>query len=82
MCRFCRLLANPLQGLLTIEPEAVEALELRIYMNEQQHTRLLTEGLAGYLLVAGFLGFMQEPGFQLSWAGRPATSRAIPPWHL
>ena len=59
-------LANTLQGLLTIEPEAVEALELRIYMNEQQHTRLLTEGLAGYLLVEGFLGFMQGTGFQFT----------------
>jgi len=59
-------LANTLRGLLAIEPEAVEAVELRIYMSEHQHTRLLTKGLAGYLLDGGFLGFMQETGFQLT----------------
>lgn len=59
-------LANTLQGLLVIEPEALEAVELRIYMNEQQYSRLLREGLAGYLLVEGFLGFMQEMGFEFT----------------
>src|SRR4051794_12681427 len=49
-------LANTLLGLFSSEPEAAEAVELRIYMNEQQYTRLRTEGLAGYVLYDGFLG--------------------------
>ena len=53
-------LANTLQGLLLIEPEAIEAVELWIYMSQRQHGNLLQKGLSGYSLQEGFLGAVDE----------------------
>ena len=60
-------LTNTLHGLLFIEPEAIEAVELWIYMSQRQYEQLLQKRLSGYSLQEGFLGTMnEEEVFQLT----------------
>lgn len=53
-------LANTLHSLLLIEPEAIEAVELRIYMSQRQYEHLLQKGIGGYSLQESFLGATDE----------------------
>ena len=53
-------LASTLQGLLLVEPEAIEAVELWIYISQRQYDLLLQKGLGGYSLQEGFLGAVDE----------------------
>lgn len=57
-------LRNTLRGLLDAVPEAVEALELWLYINQRQYNKLSQHELAGYSLQNGFLGFFEKQGFR------------------
>jgi hypothetical protein len=53
-------LGNTLHGLLGVEPEAIEAVELLLYVSMYQYTRLSLEEVSGYAIQDGFLGYRDE----------------------
>src|SRR5215212_4889864 len=48
-------LENTLRGLLIIEPEAIEGIELRLYISTRQYTRLDSGVLSSYVIQDDFL---------------------------
>ena len=59
-------LRNTLRGLLEAVPEAIEALEFWIYINQRQYNKLSEHELAGYFLQNGFLGFFEKQVFRFT----------------
>jgi hypothetical protein len=62
MAKAISQLQNTIKGLLGKNPGAAGNIDLRIYTNSAQYQKLLQEpnGLAGYQLRDGFLGWMDE----------------------